>query len=203
MKRLTIAVDCDDVIVPTAAVTLDYYNRTYGTAVALKDFYSNDLSLWSAPDDATAIRRFNEFMETDEFFDLVPTKDTIEALRELAAHHELHIVTGRPDFIEAATLAWLKRHLPDVFKTVVFTNYFTSNISSGKSLSKAEICQQIGVDYLIDDHLHHAEVTAAEGIRVLLFGNYPWNQATKLPPLVTRVKDWRHVKELLLPHETI
>ena len=203
MRKLVIAVDCDDVIVPTAPATLHHYNQKYGTDVTLQDFYSNDLSLWEAPDNDTAVRRFNEFIESEEFFDLAPTKEAIGALRDLAAYHELHVVTGRPDFVETSTLAWLQRHLPDIFKTVVYTNYFTMSFGVTKSRSKAEVCQEIGADYLIDDHLHHAEEVAEEGINALLFGDFPWNQAESLPPLVTRVSGWSEIRKILLPNEPL
>lgn len=203
MRKLVIAVDCDDVIVSTAPATLDYYNHKYGTNVPLRDFYSNDLSLWKAPDNDTAVRRFNEFIESEEFFDLAPTKEAIGVLQDLAAYHELHVVTGRPDFVEASTLAWLQRHLPDIFKTAVFTNYFTLSDGIAKPRSKAEVCQEIGADYLIDDHLHHAEMVASEGINVLLFGDFPWNQADTLPPRVTRVDGWTQVRKILLPDEPL
>lgn len=37
-----------------------------------------------------------------------------------------------------------------------------------------------------------------DGIRTLLFGDYPWNQAETLPPNVVRVTNWDEVCRVLL-----
>jgi len=200
MKR-SIAVDCDDVIVNTAVSTLDHYNRMYGTHVELKDLYSNDLSLWGTPDEATAVRRVDTYVQSSEFFELMPTRATVEALNELAKYYELHIVTGRPSIVEQATLRWIKQVLPGIFQLVIFTNFFVVDENQPRPRSKADVCAELGVNYLIDDHLHHAEVVAATGIPVLLFGNYPWNVADQLPKGVRRVSDWVEVRRVLLANE--
>ncbi len=54
------------------------------------------------------------------------------------------------------------------------------------------------MSFLIDDHLHHALTVAECDINVLLFGDYPWNQASHLPDTIRRVRDWHEVAEVLL-----
>src|SRR6266550_1103303 len=165
MSKRIIAIDCDDVIVATAAAILRYYNKTYGTNIDLKDFYSNDLKVWAVDDDKTAVQRVEKFLATDEYQQLEPFREAIEVTQQLSKHHELHIVTGRPDFLALATKAMLARYFPDIFHSVEFTNFFGQ-----KSRPKAQVCLDLGVDVLTDDHLHHAETVAACGIKVLLFG---------------------------------
>ena len=193
MKRLIIAIDCDDVIVPTVALHLDHYNKTYGTHIEPKDFYSNDLSLWDVPDTATAIRRVEDYTKTPEYQHAKPFTESIDAIRELGKYHELHLVTGRPDFLTTATTNMLTQYFPDLFSSLEFTNFFHE-----KARSKADVCTQLNADYLIEDHLHHAQLVAACGTKVLLFGDYPWNQTDKpLPANITRVPDWSAVTKLL------
>jgi uncharacterized HAD superfamily protein len=60
---------------------------------------------------------------------------------------------------------------------------------------KSEVCIELGVSYLIDDNLTAVTQTSAFGIKALLFGDYPWNQAKELPEGVTRVKNWQEVLE--------
>lgn len=67
MRKRTIAVDCDDVIVATAPATLKYYNEHYGTQLELKDFYSEDLTKWMADDDAMAVERLEKFLHSSEY----------------------------------------------------------------------------------------------------------------------------------------
>lgn len=122
-----------------------------------------------------------------------PFKDAIEVINELAKQHTLHIVTGRSDFLSIATERMLEIHFPSVFSSIEFTNFFSKT-----PRSKANVCQDLGVDLLIDDHLHHATVVAECGVEVYLFGDYPWNQANTLPDNITRVKDWHEVAKKLL-----
>jgi 5'(3')-deoxyribonucleotidase len=191
MKKPVIAVDLDEVVVETAQNVLDHYNLTYSTNITLDQYYSTNVKeTWHAPDRATAIKRVNAYLETEEYFNLPPVKEAIDAIRKLKRRYELHILTGRPDFTEAATRKWLSRYFPDIFKSVTFTNFYF-----GKKLSKADICKQLGAQVLIDDHLEHALGAAASGIKILLFGTYPWNKKVNLPPNITRVKNWQEVAE--------
>ena len=80
-----------------------------------------------------------------------------------------------------------------IFESVEFTNYFSEN-----PRSKSDVCRALNAQYLIDDHVHHATVVAETGIKVLLFGDYPWNQAESLHPNITRKKDWPAVLQLLM-----
>ncbi len=195
MKKRIIAIDCDDVIVETAPAILDFYNRNYNTVIELENFYSQDLTLWGAADPQTAIDRVDQFLRTDEYQRLAPFQEAVEVITELATYHELHIVTGRGDFLAKPTEDMLDKYFPGIFQSIEYTNFFGT-----QPRSKADVCKQLGADLLIDDHLHHATVVAATGVEVYLFGNYPWNATDQLPALVTRVADWHAVgKRLLLP----
>lgn len=196
MSKEVVAVDLDDVVVETAQNVIDHYNRTYGTDVTMESYYDPDYPrVWSTPDTETAVRRVNSYMETEEYHSLLPIEEAVSTLRGLDEKYELHIVTGRPDFVEEAILRWIKQHFPDLYETVVFTNFFDTG---GKKRHKGDICLELGASYLIDDHLEHAFSAAKNGIQVLLFGSYPWNRADHLPENVRRVADWQEVGRVLL-----
>jgi uncharacterized HAD superfamily protein len=198
MKKLIIAIDCDDVLVPTAPLILKHYEKTYGVRIELKDFYSKDLSVWGVSDVATAIQRVNDYTKTEEFQNAEPFVEAMNALRELSRHHELHLVTGRPDFLTAATTDMLARHFPGIFASTEFTNFFGQ-----KARSKADVCTKLKADFLIEDHLHHATVVSQCGINVLLFGDYPWNQSEQLPSNIRRVHDWTEVVRTLTEQQEL
>jgi uncharacterized HAD superfamily protein len=193
MKRLRIAIDCDDVIVPTAQLIIDNYNKTYGSHLTLADMYSDDRRQWNAPDDETAIRRVDEYLKTNEYQQAAPFKEAIHAIKLLGKYHDLHVVTARSDFLSESTIGTLTQHFPNVFQSVEFTNFYGEN-----PRSKSEVCQQLHADLLIDDHIHHAELAAKCGIDVFLFGSYPWNQGVITSPNIQRVKDWDEVLERLV-----
>jgi uncharacterized HAD superfamily protein len=160
--------------------------------MTLADMYSNDPAVWNAPDDMKAIERVDEYLKTKEYQQAEPFKEAIEAIRILSKHHDLHVVTGRADFLSKATEDMLTQYFPDIFQSVECTNFFTKS-----SRSKAQVCEELGADLLIDDHIHHAEVVAKCGIDVLLFGTYPWNAGEVSLPNIKRVASWREVVELL------
>jgi 5'(3')-deoxyribonucleotidase len=187
-KKQIIAVDCDDVLVETAADIFAHYNRLHGTDIS--DYFE----IWQAMSSDESQNGRNTYLDSQEYLNKQPVKDAMRVLTKLNESCELHIVTGRPSFMQDVTLAWLEKHLPQVFKTVIFTNYFSESGKVAKR-SKPEVCRAIGADYLIDDHVHHAEAVAAAGIPVLLFGSYPWNADFNETALIHRVRDWQAVEE--------
>src|ERR1700754_4570469 len=98
MKRETIAVDMDDVVVDTAQNIIDHVNLNHGAQMTLDRFYSRDPADWNAPDVETAVGWVNAYLETEDFFVNAPMQESIMALRGLKRVHSLYILTGRPDF---------------------------------------------------------------------------------------------------------
>ena len=190
-----IAIDIDEVLVETAPGVIRHYNSKYGTNVRLKDYYSDDFNHWRVPDFATAVQRVNEFADTEEYMQLPPVKHSIRVIQDLAKSYHLYVITGRPDFISEVTKIWLEKHFPNLFKRVIFSNFYDPD----KQRSKGEICVELGIDLLIDDHPAHVLSVAKLGIDGYLFGDFPWAKMPgKLPANVKRVKDWQEVAELLL-----
>lgn len=193
MRRLVIAVDCDDVLVPTLGRTVEFYNRQYGTNIQLKDFYTPvSMEIWGTDSEQVAVDRVGEFIRSDEFALTPPDQDTITSVAKLATVHELHLVTGRASDLETVTEAMLDKYFPGCFTSIEHTNYFHHS----KSRSKGEVCQQIGADVLVDDHIVHGESVLSHGVeRVIVFGNYPWNASDKLVQGMIRCNDWSAVEQ--------
>jgi 5'(3')-deoxyribonucleotidase len=191
LKHTKIALGLDDVIVPSAGAIISIYNKQYGTTITLDQFYSDDLTMWNAPDDETAIQRVDKIVSSEEFFRLAPTQEAIAGVRLLRKHAQLYIITGRPDIVSLATRRWLEEHLPDIFAEVVFSNLFDKE----KYRDKGDLCVELGVTALIDGHLGHIKSAASKGVEGVLFGSYPWNETPDLPAGVTRCLDWPAVLE--------
>jgi hypothetical protein len=85
----------------------------------------------------------------------------------------LHIVTARLTRLEEVTKKWIDTYFPNIFHEMHFGNHFST---SGKSRSKSQMCREIGAKLLIDDSLVYAQQCIKEGIKVILFGDYPWNR---------------------------
>lgn len=190
MKRLVIAVDIDDVLVDHYEAVLAFHNARYGTTHTLEDYVTDHWSRVWGTDQAETNRRAEEFAALGVAGRAIKA-GALQGIQELHKRYDLAIITVRRKVNVEPTLKWLDDKFPGVFKEVRFVPIW----EEADAPSKAEICQQIGASYLIDDSLKHCELAAAAGIQAVLFGSFPWNQATTLPAGVTRCKDWPAVTE--------
>ena len=133
MNKPVIALDCDDVIVGTAPAIVAHYNATYGTSAKLSDYYGLDATVWGT-DDATAIERVHKYQLTPEFQDMPPFREAIAAIRQLSAKYEMHVVTGRQDFLAQATSAMLQEHFPNISRISHFKPSYEQPALAGCSV---------------------------------------------------------------------
>ena len=170
MRRLVIAVDCDDVLVRSTPFFIENYNRAYGTNVVVeKPEHYHDAKFWGVDDRLTLENRFGELMRSEAYRLLRPTDEEIKVLTELAQHHELHVVTARRPEERVVTQQMLDTYLPGVFTSLELV---------GHTGSKGEVCARLKADVLIDDNLYHLDNAIAHGLPVsgaILYGNYPWS----------------------------
>jgi|SRR5579862_1198888 len=192
MKKPIIAVDIDDVLMPHFQDLINWYNREYGTNLMLADNHPKSIDNWGTDSFQAAIKRVHRFFDTDEFLNSRPFKEAKAAIKDLSDDYLMFVITSRDTLIEETTRKWLNEHFPEIFKEAHFTGLYRLK---GRPIPKSEIAKQIKADYLIDDSLEHVTGASEIGIKGLLFGDYPWNQADKLPSAVVRVKDWQEVLE--------
>ena len=199
-KRLVVAIDCDDVLLPTSQAIVSNYNRRFGTSLTLEDMYRPaTLERWGTDDDDIAIERVNEFLRSEEHARLVPDPEAIAAVRTLSGDHELHLITGRADFLKEATAQLLDVYFNGCFTSIEHTNYIVPSTSAAVRRSKGDVCANINATVLIDDHLVHGKDALRALDRVIVFGDYPWNRQDKLSEGMIRCGDWTAVvRELSL-----
>ncbi len=123
-----------------------------------------------------------------------------ENLVELMKDFDLHIVTARQHAVEDLTREWINKHFPNIFSGIHFGNHYSK---SGKSRSKAKMCKEIGAVLLIDDSLSYATQVSREGIHVILFGDYAWNQVKAKTNLAENVEIVfsPHTKDEVIIHD--
>lgn len=194
-RRLVIAIDCDDVLINTSALIIERYNQKYGTSVTLEDDAYNNESSWQADNNEMAIKRVDTILRDERLLrDAVPLPGAVDAIKRLASHHDLHIVTGRQTYMEEETYHLMARWFDGCFQSLEMTNYIAAAESSALRRSKGEVCKKLGADILVDDHLGHIQSVLDSGLKeVIIFGNYPWNQVADLQPGTTRCRDWSEV----------
>lgn len=185
MKRLVIAVDCDDVLIPATEYLVTTYNQQYGTAVQLKNAYASKNPEWQAERDEV-FRRLYALQASSDYAMIKPNTVTIERVRQLARHHELHLVTARDESVMETTRQMLDTYYPQCFTTIEHV---------GPNRQKGEICRAVAADVIIDDNLHHLVSARECGVTNLIwFGSYPWQDRSAETPTGTLLcDDWNQV----------
>ncbi|CAO3641808.1 unnamed protein product [Cunninghamella echinulata] len=112
----------------------------------------------------------------------------------------LVIITSRQQFIAEETKKFVDKHYPGIFESIYFCNLGLSETEQLEyySKQKSAICQEIGVDVLIDHQLEHCIDCASLGIDVLLYdrkGQYKWNHSLSDGNIynIQRVNNWRDI----------
>lgn len=165
MRRLTIAIDCDDVLAPGVEDLINAYNQRHNTAVQLENAYSIDHPEWEV-ERTEVYRRLRDIHLSDDYVHSIPHPTTQEVVRRLAQSHELHLVTAREPELERVTLSMI-----DEF----FLGCFAGIEHTGGHVPKGDVCMAIGADMLIDDGLHNLVEAKEYGVAWLVrFGDYPW-----------------------------
>lgn len=192
-RKLTIAFDCDDVLVDTSSVLLAEYNRVYGTSVSLRDFYADDY--WQAPTPEVAMERVDTLLREGLLADIAPREETIEYISRLYRDgHELHVVTGRQSYQLEETMGMLAKYFPGMFSTVEYTNMYASGSNLHLRRTKGKVCRELNAHMLVDDHLFHGEDVLCAGVEnVVIYGDTPWNQIQQMPASMVRCIGMRAV----------
>ncbi len=185
MERLILAVDCDDVLLPSQEHIVNRYNMQWGARVSLENSYNAASETWEA-DPAIIAERIYDIQLSEEYGEIEPFPDAVEACRRLAEQYELHLVTARPERIISVTTAMLNRYFSGIFNKIEHI---------GMSGSKGDVCRSLEASVLIDDNLHHLERAAQCDVPHLLwFGDYPWQSDSAGEVEVVRCRDWYEVE---------
>jgi 5'(3')-deoxyribonucleotidase len=171
-RRLRIAIDMDEVMADALAEHVRRYNTAFGAQVVIDDLQSRHLE-----DLIPAAHRqaAEDLLDASFFADLAVMPDCQEVVRELAACHDVFIVTAAMDVPSSfdAKFRWLRRHFPFI------------------PPAQMVFCGDKGIidaDYLIDDRARH--FAGFKGSPLLF--SAPHNAGERRYP---RVDSWKDVRE--------
>jgi 5'(3')-deoxyribonucleotidase/uncharacterized protein with PQ loop repeat len=170
-RRLRIAIDMDEVMADALAEHVRRYNAAFGEQLTSAELRGRHLEDWIPPTRRAAVEAM---LDASFFADLAVMPECQEVIRELAARHDVFIVSAAMDVPSSfdAKFRWLQRHFPFIPTThIVFCG--------DKSI--------IDADYLIDDRARH--FARFKG-RPLLF-SAPHNSGESRYP---RVDSWQDVR---------
>lgn len=188
---MKIAIDLDDVLANSLDSFIEFYNTNYNGNLKPEDFTAFTLNEIQGMPAEEEQKIMNEYDDSEYYDDINPMPEAKEAISELSKNNELMIVTSRPQKKETQTKKWIEKHIPEI-KNINFIR----QEYGGESKTKGEVCKELGAEILIEDNLDYAKSCIDKSIKVLLF-DYPWNQEENLNPLITRVKSWKEILEIL------
>lgn len=188
MKRLVIAVDCDDVLINTTEYIMRQYDKRYGIKVDLENAYTLSHPQFDGEELDTIYERFNEIFRAEEFQTLKPRADAVEVVQRLGCQHELHLVTARLAAVELITLTMINEYFPGCFTEI---NHISERGSKG------EVCRVLKADVIIDDNAKHLEDAKSCGVKQRIwFGSYPWQKPDAgSQDFTARCADWYEVEQ--------
>lgn len=192
--KKVIALDLDDVLAGNVETFVKFSNERWQTNLTVEDFDEDFRTLWGV-DHTEVERRMVEFADSGIVADYPHFEDAVPVVHKLSQSYDLVIVTSRRSALMQHTAVWLEQYFGHVFKDVRHAGFYDNLHDEGSwRKTKADICREIGADYLVDDQLKHCIAAAEAGIESLLFGNYSWNKAESLPKGIRRVSDWAEVE---------
>jgi uncharacterized HAD superfamily protein len=191
---MKIGVDLDDVLVQLLVGLDKYHNDIYKTELVFEDHKDFNLSkVWNCSDEEMK-KRVYDFYRSDYTNDLIPLDGAVKAIDRLSKNNELILITSRSESIKDRTIEWIEKYFPKKFSKIFFTSQFDSK---KVKKTKGDLCVELGISLMIEDHLEYACECAGKNIEVLLM-NKPYNQNVNLPLRVKRVFDWKEIENFLV-----
>lgn len=191
MKKISIAVDIDDVLADSTEAIRLYANHRAGAALTKEDYrrpgeywgYYERVWAEHGVENKVSFADFEQEMAADQsHIPLLPSADFV--IRQLSENFHLVLITARNKEWEMATRDWFKKFLDKHDIELHFTGHRTAKDYTPKGV----LCRNLGVDLLIDDNLVHCQSAIDQGVDAILFGEYGWHE--DIPVHITRCKDW-------------
>lgn len=192
MSKTIIAIDIDDVLAVHAKSFVEYSNKIWNTNLKVDDYLEHWADMWGIDQRETELRA-KEYHASGHIGKYPHKTEAVPVLQKLAHNYSLRILTSRRQSVQKETLEWVEKHYNGIFDGVYFAGIWDKFSKDRHLLTKVDMCQEIGAEFLIDDQLKHVLGTAERGIESVLFGDYPWNHSNSLANSVVRCKDWTEV----------
>ena len=183
---MRIGIDLDEVVVDFARKFIDKAKKNFGKEVSYENIYS--WHLWDvfgiSREEAIKIAEdiFQEDLENLEF-----VEDARDTIINLLKENEIFIITSRPIKFYERTKRFVEKSIDSRIGV-----FFSGGVAdSGKT--KSEICKELGIDLMIDDHIGYYNDCVNKNIKTLLFTK-PWNKNEKG---VERINSWKEIPEII------
>lgn len=189
MKKVA-GFDIDDVLLHLNTLLIEFGNQYFNTDFEYEDITTYQLWNIFPGTKEEIINMVKEIYASKEFEVLPADKGVEEVVRHsFEAFDEVYAITSRPDYIKNITLNNLELRFPGRFneKNLIMTNQFLGS----KTLSKAEICRNKGVNTMFEDCFEYADSIAElnHGMKVYLIDK-PYNRIDTNKKNIIRINNW-------------
>lgn len=195
-KNLKIGIDIDEVITKTIDGFLQFYNTKFDKKVLFSDISCYEF--W----DILGVKRedllnlFFDFYDHNLFENLSLIEGVIDAINNLSKKNEVFFITARPFKIKDKTQKFLSENFPNISFTLICSSDFFNKENNTGFKSKAEICQKLNIEVMVEDNKDYALDCAKKGIKSFLI-NKPWNQDCEDHENLIKVNHWNEIIEEL------
>ncbi len=191
-KKLKIGIDFDDILMDFQGSFYSYINSLKNTSYSISDVTDFRIENILGCSRQEALDFIADFYQTGEHVRALPIKGSQQAIKKLSENYSLFIISSRPEYLREKTESWIQENFGNVFEKIYLNNQYHGE---GIRKTKAEVCEEIGVEVYIEDFMPNAIQVADSGRKVFLLDN-PWNQEPA-PENIMRVFSWDEISETL------
>jgi uncharacterized HAD superfamily protein len=183
---MKIGIDLDEVVMELIKPFLDFYNKKYKKNHSFEDWISYDF-LRDIGEISESSDVFTEFFTTDFYSNAKLIEGAEQAIKEIGKNHDIFFITSRSKKISKQT----EEHLKEFFPELSFTLIHSGDVF-GEAKTKAEICNDLGICFYLEDNPDFCLNCAENNINVFVFDR-PWNKNIKDHQNITRVFSWEDI----------
>ncbi len=189
---MRIGIDIDEVVAEFVEGYLELFNKKFEKEAKKEDILTYDLwkNLGISKEDSFNLA--HEFFKSPIFERVKLIEGAVESIPKLSENNELFFITSRPIDFKSKTENFLTKNFSNInFKLIHSGDRFKNGLKS-----KSEICEDEGVEIIIEDQPDYCFDCAKKGIRAFLFDK-PWNKnfdESKSENII-RIKNWNEILE--------
>ena len=161
--RLRIGIDLDDVVFEFVSALLKSFEKEYGRSFSFDNVSSFQFpSLFEIePFDVCKLIKGLDVQN----FNFCP--DAKEAVFELAKNNDIFFITSR--VFREGTLESLEKHFSEIPFELVFSSNPHETIIKTEGKTKGEICNELGIDFMVEDCKKHSKCLYGCNRRLVAF----------------------------------
>jgi len=185
---MKIGIDIDEIVTEFVKGYLKVYNKKYGRDARYDEIFS--YNLWESLNitKEEVIKLAEEFYDSQHFQEIELVEGAIESINKLGKENGIFFITSRPSYIQGKTQEFVTKHFSQIKNNLLFSGDFWGGLGSR---TKAQICSELKLDFMIEDNKIYSREIAELGIKVFLMDK-PWNKKVQHEN-ITRVKNWEEI----------